>query len=183
MMKKLLVIEGLVVPDELAVPGILLDPAHSAGAAAEGTVSAAEVGRPEQMTVFQEVRAVKRIGVRLPGVDDSSLVVDEVRFLRVHGAEERVSREGARLVDHQSELDGSLLGWLSGVLGHPGRGLVGRLLGPNRRAAGRHEQEERTRPPHGDERLTRLSCDLPVQAHGIISSGAQGSRFVENQFR
>src|ERR1041385_3908183 len=102
MMKKLLVIEKLEVPDELAVPGIFLDPAHSAGTATKRLISAAEIGRPEQMAVFQEVRAVQRIGVRLPGVDDSSLVVDEVRFFRVHRAEERVAWKGTRLIDRQA---------------------------------------------------------------------------------
>src|SRR4029077_18350555 len=98
MMEELLIIEKLEVPQEMAVPSELLDPARRTWAAAEGTVCAAEIGRPEQVAVLQEVRAVNRIDLRLPGVDDPSLVVDQVRFLRVHRAEERVTREGSRLV-------------------------------------------------------------------------------------
>src|SRR4051812_26089879 len=149
MMEELLVIEKLEVPDELAVPGVFLDPARRTGSATEGTICTAEVSRPEEMAVLQEVRAVNRIRVRLPGVDDSSLVVDQVRLLRIHGAEERVTREGARLMDRQPKLDGGLLGWLRCVLGHLGLGFVRRLLGPKRRAAGGdgQEQEERAHPP------------------------------------
>src|SRR5947209_7758011 len=49
MMEELLIIKKLEVPDELAVPGVFLNPAQSARAAAEGTVCAAEIGGPEQM--------------------------------------------------------------------------------------------------------------------------------------
>ena len=70
---ELLVAQELEVPDELAVPVEFLDPAEGAWSAAERFLRPAEIGGPEQVPVLEEVRAVGRIAIGLPHMNDFAL--------------------------------------------------------------------------------------------------------------
>ena len=71
-----LVVE-LEVPDELAFPGELLNPAAGPGSG-EDSLAIAQLGGPQQVTIVQQVRFLARRILALPHPHDLSLNVDQV---------------------------------------------------------------------------------------------------------
>ena len=110
MVGELLVVEERVVPDDLAFPRELLDPAQGPGAAAERLLAAPQVAGPQQVPIGQQVAAVMGVRLGLPGMHHPGLVVEQIDALRVHRGQERVARECLGTAQGQPEL-------------HLGRGL------------------------------------------------------------
>ena len=106
------------VPDELAVPGKLLNappgatsPEHSRPPSSP-TLSAAWPGWsatshacPQQVPVLKQVNAGSQRGTALPRLHDSSLHVDQVRARGAHRSNQGVPLKGAGIVLQQPHLD------------------------------------------------------------------------------
>src|SRR5262249_44069664 len=98
---QLRVVDVGVIPDELAVPGELLDAAAGA-AAEEGGIP--DLAGAQQVAVVEEVGAQAGGGVALPRLDDAAVHVDEVGGGGAAGGEQRVAPRRGGVVDEEAEL-------------------------------------------------------------------------------
>ena len=102
-MANLLFVVKLVVPDQLAVPGELLNASPLACAGEEGLVFA-EIRGAKQMAVLEQIRILPGGVLAFPRVDNTALRIDEIGLRRLQRSDERVALKGVWLVDLHAEL-------------------------------------------------------------------------------